>query len=289
VLVQLIHCDNDSGRPATRMGQGPDHILAGDPAGRLRAAGHQVNTVRVDLRLPFPTEVAAAFETASSIARQVRLARRQRRFPVVLAGNCIASLGVVAGLRPRRGSGRVGVVWLDAHADLHTPATTRSGFLDGMAISVIAGDCWDTLAHALPGFRAVHPEDILLLGARDVDEAERRRIGERGVEWQSVAALRDSPEALATRIDRLANRAEAVHVHVDLDVLDPDVVAAANGYAAPDGLAGDELVSVIRLVATRAPVAALTLSAYDPSFDSAGAVRDVALEVIEVLCSAAAA
>lgn len=285
MLVQLIVVDNDSGHAATRMGQGPAQLLAGDPESRLRHAGHQVETVRVDLSLAFPTEIAAAFHTARSLARQVRMARRQRRFPVVLAGNCMASVGAIAG----DSAGRTAVLWLDAHADLHTPATTRSGFLDGMALSVIAGDCWQTLAAEIPGFRGVAPEGILLVGTRDVEEAERQRLRERGFGWVDNEALRERPDALPAALDRLGPGAEALHLHVDLDVLDPAATAPANAFAPGGGLTREELLSLIAVVRSRCSVSSLTLASYDPSGDPGHAVRDAALAVIELVCSPAAA
>lgn len=286
MLVQLIVNDNDSGRPATRMGQGPGHILAGDPAGRLRVAGHQVETVRIGLRGAFPTEITAAFEVAAATSRQVRMARRQRRFPIVLSGNCFVSVGVVAGLRARREAERIALLWLDAHADLHTPETTRSGFLDGMALSVLAGHCWGALAGAIPGFRPTPPRDILLVGARDVDDAEELRIAEHGVGRVTVAELRgpspSAPQAVVSHAE-----GALVHLHVDLDVMDPQRVAPANGFAAPDGMSADELLSLVHLVASGAQVGSLTLSAYDPSYDRGNAVRDVALTLIDTVCAAA--
>lgn len=281
MLVQLIVADNDSGHAASRMGQGPSHILAGNVEGRLTAAGHQVETIHVGLSLAYPTEIAAAFHTVTAVARQVRMARRQRRFPVILAGNCIASVGAVAG----DPGGGTAVLWMDAHADFHTPDTTRSGFLDGMAVSVVAGDCWRTLAATIPGFRPVAPEGILLLGTRDVEKAERQRLRERGAGWLDLEALREDPDSLPPALLVLSRAAGAAHLHVDLDVLDPGVTAAANAFAPAGGLTLAELSSLLAVVTSRCRLASLTLASYDPSGDPRHVIRDAAVTILELVCS----
>lgn len=276
MLVQLIHDSNDSGHLGARMGLGPGRILAMGAVERLTAAGHQVETVRVEPRTPFPTEIGTAFEVARGLARQVRMASRQRRFPIVLAGNCMAAVGALAGL----GRGRTGLVWLDAHADFHTPETTRSGFLDGMALAVAAGHCWTTLTGSLPGFHPVRPDDILLLGARDVEEAERARLEDHGVHHRDAAATRADPEGVAAAVAALGERCARVHLHVDLDVLDPDVVAPANRHAAPGGFALPELLELARTLRRLVRVASVTLTAYDPAFDRGDRVCTAALELL---------
>lgn len=262
------------------MGRGPEQILRGGAADRLRAAGHQVETIRVESREPFPLEIATAFEIAGSLSRQVRMASRQRRFPIILAGNCMASLGVLGGLP----AGRIGLVWLDAHGDLHTPETTCSGFLDGMALATATGLCWTRMATAVPGFRSVRATDVLLLGARDLDEAERERIRELEIFCRDAEAIRANPAGVEAELGRLGSEVDRVHLHLDLDVLDPESVGPANTFASPGGLRLDELLDLVAFARTRARVSSATLSAYDPSLDPEGAVREAAISVLETLC-----
>jgi arginase len=279
VLVQLIHTASDSGRVGARMGQGPGRILAAGAAERLAAAGHQVETIRVEPRSPFPTEITTAFEIGRALSRQVRMASRQRRFPLILAGNCMASLGVVSGL-PR---GRTGLVWLDAHADFHTPETTRSGFLDGMALSTLAGHCWSTLTASTPGFHPVATEDILLLGARDVEQEERERLLAHDLLWRDVPAMRADPEQVTGSMIRLGETTDRVHLHLDLDVLDPDAVAPANGFAAPGGLTLPELLELIGRLRGCCRLGSATIASFDPAFDAEGRMCAAALEVLDAL------
>lgn len=260
------------------MGQGPGHLVTGGAVNRLAAAGHIVETIRVSPRDPFPTEISAAFNTAGEISRQVRTALRQRRFPLVLAGNCMASLGAVAGLPPE---GR-GLVWLDAHSDLHTPRTSTSGFLDGMALATILGDGWESMAGSVPGHQPLPREHLLLLGTREVDPAEEESVA-RGIPLVRAAQLLDASAELEVCVSRLTAAAERVHLHLDLDVLDPDAVSPANPFTPAGGLSADQLLALVAMLKDRLPLASATLASYDPSSDPNGAVREAALAVMEAV------
>lgn len=262
------------------MGQGPEHILSGGAVESLQLAGHQVEVVRVAHRDPFPLEGASAFQIAAQLSRQVRMARRQKRFPILLAGNCMASLGAVAGL-----PGRTGVVWLDAHGDLHTPDTSASAFLDGMALATIAGWCWKAAASRISGFQPVEAVDILLLGSRDLEPEERRRIDEEGISWWDPASLRQRPAELQGDLERLGAGVDHLHLHVDLDVLDPVSVGRANGFAPPGGLEVEELLLIVREVKRSGRLASATLSAYDPVYDVSAGIRGAAIRLLEAIAA----
>lgn len=148
--------------------------------------------------------------------------------PVLLAGECsicVATLPVVVRHRPE-----VRVLWLDAHGDFNTPETTGSGFLAGMCL---AGACglWET------GFGAgLDPARVIMHGVRDVDAGERVALDRCGVYRLEEAAQLDGM---------------TLFVHVDLDVLDPDVFPA--GFPAPGGLSPEALngfLTDVRRVAT---------------------------------------
>jgi arginase family enzyme len=138
------------------------------------------------------------------------------RVPILLAGECsiaISTLPVLARRHPR-----ARVLWLDAHADFHSPQTTRSGYLAGMCL---AGACglWDT------GFGSgVDPPRVIMHGVRELEGAERVALDRGGVHRIDDAALLEGLD---------------VFVHLDLDVLDPDVLPAR--FPVAGGLSPAEL------------------------------------------------
>lgn len=283
--VRLLGVPYDSGTRGARMGAGPEHLLAGGIAERLREAGHAATTELVEAPEGFAAEVATGFALLRALARRVVAASDAGAFPLVLAGNCATAVATVAGV----GAADLAVVWLDAHGDLETPETTTSGFLDGMGLAMLCGRCWSSLAASVPGFAPVPGAHVVLVGARDLSDAERALVAELGITWVRADALRADPTAaLAPVLDRLAGQGvRRAYVHVDLDVHDP-AQAPVNGFQPPGGLTPADVRTVVGLVAGRLPLAAAALTAYDPVHDPDGRTRAVALALAPVLAGGAA-
>ncbi len=275
--LTLVTVPYDSGYRDYRMGRGPGHLLDHGVAERLRDAGHDVEVARVEHDAEGPVvEPAATFAVLRRLATVVAAAARSGRAPLVLAGNCITSVGTLAGL----GDAPVGAVWLDAHGDLNTPETSPSGFLDGMALACLAGRCWSGLAGSVPGLRRVREDDMVLIGARELDPGERALIEQSKLRHLPPEAVgpRGGDPRLADALDTLRGRVERVYLHLDPDVLDAGV-ARFNAFAADGGLTVEQVEAVIDGVASRFTVAAATLSAYDPTCDR-GAL-EIALRLVE--------
>lgn len=269
--IQLILVPYDSGHRGIRLGAGPER-LAEPITNRLVGAGHRVRRTVVE---PRPTswhaEVGTAFELAAGVAREVTSARTAQTFPIVLAGNCITTLGVVAAL----GAG-TGLIWCDAHADFNTPDTSPSGFLDGMALATIVGRGWAALRQQVDGFVPVPDQHVWLVGARDLDPAETVALD--GSRVRRVAASGVSPE-LARTVAQQGASIPRFALHVDLDVIDANE-GRANSYAVGGGVSTKALVAACTALARELPVEALTLSAYDPACDVDGRVMDAAAAVV---------
>lgn len=274
--LHLLAVPVDSGIPGWRMGAGPDRLLADGAADRLRAAGHDVSVERITLPSDAPApEVRAAFDLAARLAERVVAARSAGALPIVLAGNCISSLGTLAGLADADPA----IVWLDAHADFNTPETTGSGMLDGMALATATGRCWHEMATRIPGFRPVPGARVCLVGTRDVDTAEDRLLGQSAA---TVLPPSDVSDRLSATLDDLRSRTETVYLHIDLDVLDP-AEGTVNAFSAPDGLRLAQVVALIGELRARFRLGAVALTAYDPSYDADGRVSAAALAILEAV------
>jgi len=167
--------------------------------------------------------------------------------PVVVAsGDCTTALATVAGLQ-RRGLSP-GVIWIDAHGDFHTPRTTRSGYLGGMALAMLVGRAGASLAHAM-GLRAVAEDACALVGVRDIDPGEREQL--------DASAVR--------RIDDVTALAGAPlppppwYVHLDVDVIDPAELPPLR-FPVPGGPSADTVADALRALASRGTIAALGLA-----------------------------
>ena len=229
---------------------------------------------RVGLSAPFTNEIGACFDLNRQVADAVAAARGRGALPVVLTGNCHTQQAVVAGL----GARDLALVWLDCHADFHTPETTESGFFDGTALSMTVGDCWTGLCATVTGFEPLPADRVVLAGVRDVERAERGRL-----DASAVTVLGPGD---VSRLATVVPPAARLSLHIDLDVIDP-AFGQANRYAVPPGISPDELLDAVRAALAQAELAALTLSAYDPAFDGAGSVRESALAALRLVANSA--
>ena len=175
-------------------------------------------TMREAAWLPLPYPEASVVEEDVLGAQTLALAADLPARPLVLGGDCTAHVGAIEALTARHD--RLAVVWIDAHGDLNTPATSPSGNEWGMALRMVLDS------------RAVAPEHVALVGARNLDPPERDFI--------AVAGIREGPDAVARATDGVG----CVYVAVDADALDERDVASF--MPEPGGLAlaeAEELLS----------------------------------------------
>ncbi len=283
--IALIQVPWDSGHRGRRMGGGPLELVDQGLAGVLSDRGHETRRASVEADLDLPAENAVAFQLAGTLAREVRAARKGGSFPLVLAGNCNSCLGTVPGL----GADRVGVIWFDAHGDFNTPETSASGFLDGMALATLTGRCWTAAVETIPGFAPVPEERVVLVGVRHLDPEEERALAESRISMVAPELMgeRGVEATLVPALERLEDRVDGVYVHVDLDVLDPEV-ARANAFAAPGGLSLEELLACVEEIGARFDLVGAALAAYDPAADPERRALGAAFEVAVGLAASAA-
>jgi arginase family enzyme len=176
------------------------------------------------LELPYPDTGAVERDTLAEQTAELASMLPQR--PLVVGGCCCSHVGAVQGLARRKG--RLAVVWFDAHGDLNTPETSPSGNEWGMPLRMLLDD------------GVVAPEDVALVGARNLDPPEE--------EYLAATAIDDSLERALAGVD-------AVYVAFDLDVLDPR--EAKPFMPEPGGLGEAEAEALLRDVVARVPLAGI--------------------------------
>jgi len=188
--------------------------------------------------------------------------------PIMIGGDCGAALAAVefaaaqgrgdAAGDPAAGS-ELAVLWLDAHPDLNSPSSSPSGAFNGMVLRAIAGE--GAVGLALDPTTRVAPSKLVLGGVRAIDDGEREFIDEHDVTVLTVEDLND-PAAVVGALEQTG--AARVFVHVDLDVLDPSALAGLS-YPMPFGVGSAELVSLIKAVVDRFPLAGASIAGFSPA------------------------
>jgi arginase len=272
--IALIQLPYDSGQLNARMGRGPAALVASGLAEELRDCC-EVEAREIHLNEGFHTEASALIELqrVAVVAARQAIARGAR--PIFLSGNCgPAALSAMAAL----GSLTTGVVWFDAHADFNTPETSPSGFLDGMSLAILTGQCWRNLSQRLEGFAPVPEEQIIQVGVRHLDSEEKSRLESTRITRIPAREIARLGEEL-TQLMRLTDR---VYVHVDADVLDISE-GSANSYACAGGLTRQELYQALELIRSRSQIGAASITSYDPATDNDGRIGRALIGALRLL------
>jgi arginase len=169
-------------------------------------------------------------EVAATCAKEAELVVKtleQGMIPLVLGGDHSIAAGTVSGVAEfyRRQEQRIGLIWIDAHSDINTPATSPSGNVHGMPLAAILGLWQDDLSRIYDFSPKVQPENTVIIGVRDIDQAEKDNIRSVGV--SEVYTMRDIDErGMRTVMEealRTAGRGTAgYHVSLDMDWIDPE-------------------------------------------------------------------
>ena len=212
------------------------------------------------------------------VAGLVEQAARAGSTPLVLGGDHSVALGTLAGMASVHGRG--GVIWVDAHGDLNTPATSPSGNVHGMALAAALGLAGD--AFVLPGYTlpAVDAGRVALVGVRSLDEGERELLGRLDAKVFTMSEV-DRHGIEPCMREALAHAAGAafLHVSVDLDAVDPDT-APGVGTPVRGGLSYREAHLAMEIVAASGLADSLDVVEVNPVLDRENATGKLAVELV---------
>ncbi|MDH5803689.1 MAG: arginase family protein [Gemmatimonadota bacterium] len=278
--IRLITSPFYLGHKNVGMGAGPTKLIASGIVDALHESANQVEIVEIDFEKGDMHEVGSTFAINRLIADAVRRAVEAGEFPVVLGGNCNVCLGVVGGI----GAENLGVTWFDAHGDFHDSDSTGSGFFDGMPLHIATGNSWRKMASTIPGFKPVRESSVVLAGVRDLDDGEVDLLEDSSiavVPWEDLTG--DSKyESFGSAVSDLSNDVEELYIHVDLDVLAPEI-APANSYQPKGGLTLDQFAGALELLSGQFRVRAVTLACYDPSGDRENKAALAGIAIVKML------
>lgn len=274
ICITGVPMDLGQGRRGVDMG--PSAIRYAGLNARLAALGFEVNdSGNLDVPVPEEQEDGAAggmrhLAVVSAVNRELAdrtaHALQEEALPLTLGGDHSIAAGSIVGVRRH---GPSGVLWIDAHGDFNTPRTSPSGNIHGMPLAALCGLGEPRLVDlAWPGAK-VRPEDVVLIGVRDLDGEERRLMREAGVTVYTMTEVDHLglPE-VATRTFRQLEALPRVHLSFDADVLDPEI-APGVGTPVPGGLTFREAHLLMELFADWGRVTSLDLVEVNPILDRA--------------------
>ena len=201
----------------------------------------------------------------------------------VLGGECSFSVGALAGLSEVF-SGKPGMLWMDAHGDFNTPETSPSGYIGGMCLAMACGRS--------PGLG-------LRMGGRGYSLGEERLVllGSRALDPPEVSVLSASPAKLYTAQQvkktgvadvaeeaarHLSNRSDWIVCHLDVDVIDPELIPSVN-YPTPGGLTIEETTKIVRTLIKTGKMRVLELAAYNAAKDRRGSSARRIVDLVKAI------
>lgn len=247
-------------------GLASDVLLAQGLREKLEQNGHTVTLVERAVNLGPGTVLERIGQHLTSLADCVADARARGSLPVVLGGDCMVAVGVVAGLQ-RTLHPNLAIAWFDAHGDFNTPATTLSGYLGGMPLACACGYGLPELRKSVGLDMVVDPAKVIMLGIRDLDGPEQELI-------DSTPVRIFSP---LTAVEFAAVE-QPTYLHFDMDCLDPSLAPGVN-YLVAKGLVLEDALTAARRV--KPHLAALSLTAFDPTHDRDNRTAITALELLD--------
>ncbi len=289
--IHLIGVPLDLGGGRRGVDMGPSAVRIAGIGGRLSALGHRVHdegdivTPTPETRQPgdpkkrYIQEIQAVCE---SLYAQVLDTLVQEAFPIVIGGDHSLAAGSVAASAAfaRRSDKPLGLIWVDAHADMNTPATTSSGNVHGMPLAALLGEDPRELA-LVGGFEPkVLPAHTVLVGVRNLDDREKDEVRAAGVHVFTMKDIdRLGAAAVVEQAIRIAGADTAgIHLSFDLDVCDP-AIAPGVGTPVRGGLDYREAHMAMEMFADSRRVIALDLVEVNPVLDVQNTTAILAAEL----------
>ena len=218
-------------------------------------------------------------------------------FPLIIAGDHCTAYGTIAGIKKADPKVRLGVIWIDAHADIHTPFTTPSGNMHGMALSMACGidnlECkvndprgetleyWEQIKNVgIPGPK-VYPEDIVYVGVRDLEKPENYLINKYNINFIETEDIKKLGSAkVAETALQMLDHCDLIYVSFDVDTLDSRI-STGTGTPVPNGLTVEEAKVLNSELAKNPKVCAWEIVEVNPTLDTENRMAESAFEILE--------
>lgn len=273
--IELVGAAIGEGAPDRRTRAGPASLKRWGLGGRLSARGRSVRwgpTVASDLALLPRGPMAVVGEFSTRLAAAVDASLAACRLPVVVGGDHSCAVGtwsaVAAALRRRGAADRLGLVWIDAHLDAHTPETSESRMPHGMPLAALLGHGSPVLTGVADAGPKLRASDLVLIGPRSWERGEAELLGRLGVRIiaHDEVARRGFAACMAEAVARVTDGTAAWGLSFDLDALDPGD-APGTGYRVADGLRTAEVSAALHGLARDPRFVAAELVEYNPELD----------------------
>ena len=241
--------------------------------------------------------IESVYGVCSKLAAHVEKTLKQDLFPLVLSGDHSIAGGTILGLKLAYPDKKIGVIWIDAHADIHSPYTTPSGNMHGMPLAFLLNEDnleskkndidaatieqWDLLKNIGSIVPKITYENIVFIGLREYEDEERSLIEKNNIKVLTVEQINEiGTEQTAKETLNYLSGCDMIYISFDVDSMDPSV-SVGTGTPVPNGLSDEATSSLLKFLVQDEKVCALEVVEVNPLLDDDNKMAKTTFKIIE--------
>lgn len=258
---------------------------------------HENKLLYEPIESPFAKRIKGVNLMYEKVSKSVADSIKNNFFPVVISGDHSTACATIAGIKLAKPKSKVGVIWIDAHADLHTPYTTPSGNMHGMPLAAAIGednkDCavheldeetkkyWDKLKSVTKNAQKILPEDIVFISLRDFEKEEKYLIDKYNIKVVTTKEVRSKgPENIVRSVIRYLDDCTDIYVSFDVDSLDSSI-SKGTGTPVSNGLKEREAEDLISKFMQNRKICCFEIAEVNPTLDKENLMAEIAFNILQ--------
>jgi arginase len=249
------------------------------------------------IQSPYAKRINGVLNMYDKVSKAIKECIKNNFFPVVISGDHSSSGGTIAGIKLAKPNSKLGVIWIDAHADLHTPYTTPTGNMHGMPIAAsIAEDNEESKVHELDEktikawqqlkeFGKIHPkvlpEDIVFISLRDFEKEEKFLMEKYDIKIITTSEVRrKGPESIVKSALRYLSDCTDIYVSFDVDCLDSSI-SKGTGTPVSNGLKEREAEDLVSKFMQNRKICCFEITEVNPTLDKENLMAEIAFNILQ--------
>jgi arginase len=246
---------------------------------------------------PYAKRIKGIVSMYDKVSKAVSDSIKNNFFPVILSGDHSIAGATIAGIKMAKPKSKLGVIWIDAHADLHTPFTTPSGNLHGMSVATAINEDnsesavhepdaetvkqWNYLKTIGKIAPKVLPEDVVYISLRDYEKEEKNLIDKYGMKVITTKEVRSKgPENIVRAVTRYFSDCSDIYISLDVDSLDSSI-SKGTGTPVSNGLKEREAEDLISKFMQNRKVCCFEITEVNPTLDKENLMAEIAFNILQ--------
>lgn len=258
---------------------------------------HENKLLYEPIESPYAKRIKGAIAMLEKTSNAVADSIKNKFFPIVLSGDHSIAAGTIAGIKLAKPHSRLGVIWIDAHADMHTPYTIPSGNIHGMSLAISLNEdnlecgvhdldeetikLWNSIKNIGKTAPKILPEDVTFISLRDYEKEEKHLIDKYGMKVISTKEVRSKGvEQIIKYINRHMQHCTDIYVSFDVDSLDSSI-SKGSGTPVANGLREKELEDLISKIMQHPKICCFEISEVNPTLDRENMMAEIAFTILQ--------